>query len=81
MTKGTGRYADDPRVDKIVTWAFSIVFVVLLGVAGFFCRSLLASVEGLKDTVAELTLKVAVLQVSQSAIADHETRIRALEAK
>jgi len=50
------------------------------GVLGVLGRRMLLSMDALNLTVGKLNTKVAVLQVSQDRIADHEQRLRALES-
>ncbi len=74
MTKGTGRYADDPRVDRFVHWA--LAGCVVLGLGWFQ-----TTVSTLATTVGELKTAVAILGVSQKRVDDHESRLRVLESK
>lgn len=74
MTKGTGRYADDPRIDRFVHWA--LAGCVLAGLGWFQ-----TTVSTLATTVGELKTAVAVLGERQKRVDDHEVRIRALEKR
>ena len=72
--------AVDPRVDRAGQWALGVVTTVALLVGGYFFNSMEGAVDDLKTTVQSLTREVTVLSTSQATIADHESRLRALES-
>ena len=87
--KGTGRYADDPRVDRAASWALALAATVSLAAGAWFFRGLQSSVEELGDTVGQLAVEVAVLRVERKSLADLlrveirelRGRVSALESK
>lgn len=60
-TKATGRYADDPRVDRFMYWAMAGAAALLIAGTGWLGGSMVE----LGDSVAALTLEVAVMRVER----------------
>ena len=71
---GTGRYSDDPRLDRAMHWA--LAGLVTAGLFWFH-----NTLQALSSTVGDLKGAVLVLKVSQDRVTDHEARIRTLENK
>ena len=87
MTKTTGRYADDPRVDRLASWGLNIAAIVALAIGGWFFRGVSASMDTLGESVQGLKTEVAVMRAERKGemalqaqrISDLDTRVTALE--
>jgi hypothetical protein len=66
----TGRYSDDPRIDRAASWALGIAAVTSLSLGAWFFRGLQTSMNELGVTVGELATEVAVLRVERKSLAD-----------
>ena len=57
----TSRYANDPRVDKAITWGLTAFCGVALSVGAWFFSGLKTELKALSGVVGNLTTQVAVM--------------------